>query len=161
MNQRPTLYFETSVVGYRTSHPSRDIIVLAHQEITRRWWDECLSDFEPFILEIVLEEVKAGDPGAAQERLSVLGVIPELAITQQVEALAAIYIIQIPLPPGSFRDALHIALASYWGVDYLVTWNCKHIASGRVRRRLQEINTLQGLITPIICTPEELFNDTR
>jgi len=159
MNKKPKLYLETSIVSYLKSHPSRDIVILAHQEITRRWWNNCLTNYDVFISEVVLEEARQGNAEAAKERLAVLAKFPGLSITKDVEHLAAIYMRELTIPAKAARDALHIALASVHDMDYLLSWNCKHIANGFIRRRIREVNTREGYSIPTICTPEELLDE--
>lgn len=150
---------ETSIVSYLKSHPSRDIVILAHQEIIRRWWKNCLTNYDVFISEIVLEGARRGNVEAAKERLAVLAKFPGLSIIKDVEHLAAIYARELTIPAKALRDALHIALASVHAMDYLLSWNCKHIANGFIRRRVREINTREGYSIPTICTPEELLDE--
>jgi predicted nucleic acid-binding protein len=157
--KKPTLYLETSIVSYLTSRISRDVVILAHQEITQRWWDDSLSKFDVYISQLTLEESGRGDQEAAKERLEALADFPGLPITEEIERLAAVYMKEIGMPPKAMRDALHIAVASVHGMDYLLSWNCKHIANGYIRRRIREINMREGFLTPTICTPEELLDE--
>jgi len=154
---KETIYLETTVVSYYTSKPSRDIIVLAHQEITREWWDRALKRYDAFISEIVVEEARAGDPEAAKKRLAILKKFTHLDLSPMVEKMAKVYVEKLKIPPKALRDAVHLAVASVHSVDYLVTWNCSHIANGEVIRKLMQINMSHGIKTPIICTPEELM----
>ncbi len=154
---KPTLYMETTVPSYYTAKPSRDIIVLAHQEITRVWWDCWLSQYEVFISEVVIQEASLGDYDAANRRLSIISSFPVLEITPDCERLADIYLREISIIRNALRDALHLAVASAHGMEYLITWNCTHIARGEVRKALEVVNTLQEIATPTICTPEELI----
>ena len=154
---KDTLYLETSVVSYYTSKLSRDIIVLAHQEITRLWWPKAISRYDIFISEMVLEEASFGDPDAAQKRLKELEDFPHLELNDSVEEMARIYMDKLEIPDKSFRDAVHLALASVHDVDYLVTWNCTHLANGEVIKKLIMLNATCGIHSPIICTPEELL----
>lgn len=156
---KPSLYLETSVISYLTSRLSRDVIILAHQEITQRWWIDSLSKFNVYISQLTIEEAGCGDKEAAKERLKTLSYFPGLPITEEIESLAAIYIKEIQMPSKAMRDALHIAIASVHGMDYLLTWNCKHIANGYIRRKIREINMREGFSTPTICTPEELLDE--
>ena len=153
---KPTLYMETSVPSYYTALPSRDIVVLAHQEITREWWNVCIFRYEVFVSELVIREALRGDPEAAKRRVEAITLFPVLEITPEAERLAGIYLRKIPILRESLRDALHLAIASAHGIDYLVTWNCTHIARGEVKKALEQINDLEGIVTPTICTPEEL-----
>jgi predicted nucleic acid-binding protein len=157
---RPRLYIETSVVSYRVSRPSRDLLAAAHQQITREWWDNSLAEYELYISDIVIQEIQLGDPEAAQERLDLVSNCPVLALSTEAERLAALYLREMPLPPKAIRDALHMAIASLNGMAYLVTWNCRHIAQGRIKRRLLELNAREGIESPVICTPEELGGES-
>ncbi|MFH1117953.1 MAG: type II toxin-antitoxin system VapC family toxin [Pseudomonadota bacterium] len=154
---KSTLYLETTVSSYYVSRPSRDIVVLAHQEITRIWWDRRLPLFDVYISPIVLEEIGRGDPEQADKRLRVLSSFLVLEATTHVENLAKIYVRELAIPPKAMRDAAHLAFACAYGVDYLVTWNCAHIANAEIRRRLTTVNVRHGIETPVICTPEELM----
>lgn len=153
------LYMETSVISYRASRASGELLVAARQEITRAWWQNGLPEFEVFVSDIVLQEAAQGDGVAARERLRLLEGYPVLALTAEAERLARLYMRAMPLPSKAIRDALHMSIASVSGMDYLVTWNCRHIAHGRIKRRLQELNTSEGIRSPVICTPEELGGD--
>jgi len=154
---KPTVYIETTVPSYYTSRPSRDIIVLAHQEITRIWWDERLQFFEAYISPVVIEEAARGNEEQAHNRLDLLSQFQILKATDEIEKLAEIYMKEIGFPTRAIRDAAHLAFAGGYGLDYLITWNCAHIANAEFRRRLWEINMDIGIRTPIICTPEELL----
>jgi predicted nucleic acid-binding protein len=154
---KSTLYLETSVISYLTARPSRDLIVAAHQQITHDWWDKYLKRYEVFISGLVLIESRQGDTDAAQRRLMYIEDFPFLDVTTEVEALAEIYIKNIPLPDKAYRDAIHLAVASLNGMDYLITWNCKHIAHGEVKKGMLRINDQRNIESPIVCTPEELM----
>jgi hypothetical protein len=154
---RPAVYIETSVVSYCVARTSRDVIVLAHQQVTHEWWNTCLPRCRPFVSQLVVEEASAGDPEAAQRRQEAMKGFAILDITPDAERLAAAYLRAIPVLAGSARDALHVAIASSSGMDYLLTWNCAHIASAPVRRAVAEVNDFESTPTPTICTPEELM----
>lgn len=157
--KKPSLYIETSIVSYLKSRLSRDVVILSHQEITQRWWYDSIKKFNVYISQLTLEEAGRGDKQAAKERLGALADFRGLPISSEIEKLASVYIKEIKMPPKAMRDALHIALASVHGMDYLLTWNCKHIANGYIRRKIREINTREGFQTPTICTPEELIDE--
>lgn len=155
----PTVYVETTVVSYLTARPSRDLVVAAHLEVTRIWWEKALPCFRPFVSPVVLEEASAGDPEAARRRLDAIATFPILPIVPGVEDLASRYYEAILLPGRARADSLHLALAAWHGIDYLVSWNCTHIASGRVRRILESVNRELRIRMPEICTPHELMED--
>lgn len=154
---KESLYLETSVVSCYTSRPSRDIIVLAHQEITREWWPNAIKNFDIFVSEIVIKEASMGDQEAAERRLVELKTFNRLELNKEVEKMAQIYFEELKLPKKAFGDAIHLAVACIHNIDYLVTWNCTHLANAKIIKKLLDINKLQNLKTSIICTPEELM----
>ncbi|MEK6652529.1 MAG: type II toxin-antitoxin system VapC family toxin [Nitrospirota bacterium] len=154
---KPTVYIETSVISYLTAKPSRDLIIAAHQQITIDWWETSLTKFDAFVSPVILEEVSRGDSEASRLRLEKISSFPVLEINPDVFNLAELYFSRLDIPDKARADAYHIALASWHGLDYLVSWNCTHIANGRVRMIIEEINSSQGIRTPVICTPEELM----
>ncbi len=154
---KPTVYIETTVVSYHVARPSRDLIVAAHQQITQEWWERRLADCHGFISELVIQEASQGDSAAVAQRLAALEGFAVLSITSEAEQLAATYLANIPLLESAIRDALHLAVASVSGMEYLATWNCAHIARAEVRQAVRRQNDELGLDTPTICTPEELL----
>jgi hypothetical protein len=110
-----------------------------------------------YISPIVLEEIRRGDLEQADKRLQVLSAFPVLEATTQVENLAEIYVRELDIPQKAMRDAAHLAFACAYRIDYLVTWNCAHIANAEIRRRLTTVNIRYDIETPVICTPEELM----
>ena len=157
VNMKPRIYIETSIPSYLTSRRSRDLIAAANQELTQEWWDTRKDDFDLVISEFVSREAAAGDPNAARDRLAAIAGIPELNITDEVGELAQILIEKIPLPEKAQLDALHIAIATVHGADYLLTWNCAHINNAELRPKIEALCRLQGYEPPIICTPQELL----
>ena len=118
---KATLYLETTLPSYYVARPSRDIIVLAHQEITRVWWETRLLLFDAFISPVVLQEAEQGDPDQARRRLEIVEQFPVLEATDEVEHLAKTYMEQLGFPSKAIRDAAHLAFACDAGMDYLVT----------------------------------------
>lgn len=154
---KPTVYLETSVISYLTARPSRDLIVAAHQQITAEWWDAVRPKADCFISPFVIEEATRGDEDAARKRIAAIADFAVLEVNELVRDLAQKFFAAINLPEKAKIDAFHLATAVVYGVDYLLSWNCRHIASGRVRKILVEINSDLGIRTPVICTPEELM----
>ena len=132
-------------------------MVAAHQQLTREWWDNVLGQYQAFVSLVVLEEIARGDRQAAQLRLAEVDKFPLVEIVPEVVNLAETYFFRLQIPEKARLDAYHLALATWHGLDFLVSWNCTHIVSARVRRTLEEINAQLGFRTPIICTPEELM----
>lgn len=154
---KPVAYIETTVISYRTAKPSRDLIIAGHQAVTAEWWENDLPKFRAVISAVVFDEISSGDPDSAAKRLDAVKGMPLLDLTEDVRSLAVRYYDAVRLPERARADALHLALASWHGTDYLVTWNCRHIANGRVRKLVEGINDALGIATPGICTPEELL----
>ena len=153
----PRVYLETSVVSYLAARPSRDVVVAGHQRTTLEWW-RARNRFELVISQSVLDEAGAGDPELAQQRLSLLRDLPILDVTESAVALAESLVETAIIPRIAAEDALHVSLAITHGVDYLVTWNCRHIANAVIRPRIERAARDAGLLPTIICTPEELLN---
>jgi hypothetical protein len=153
------VYIETSIISYLTSRLSRDLIVAGHQQITQEWWANQRDKFEVFVSQTVLEEAAMGDQEAAQQRLSVIESLPLLEISEEAVALAKDLIRIGPLPEKAEVDALHIAIAVTNRVDYLLTWNCKHLANAALRNGIEHVCRSRGYDPVIICTPEELLED--
>ena len=153
---RAAVYIETSIVSYLTARPSRDLLVAAHQQLTVTWWEQQRSHYDLFTSQVVLAEARAGDPEAAQRRIAVLERLPLLDVTDTAITLAAALVSGQALPAQAAQDALHIAVTCVHGVEYLLTWNCAHLANARLRSRIEQVCRDAGYIPPIICTPEEL-----
>jgi hypothetical protein len=156
---KPRIYLETTIPSYLTAWPSRDLVRAAHQQITREWWQQRRGQFELFISQIVLRECQAGDPDAAAQRTEVLRDLPLLEQTEAATALAQALREQVPLPDRAAVDALHIAIAAVHGMDYLLTWNCTHIANAALRDRIESVCRAGAFEPPAICTPEELLSE--
>ena len=155
----PRLYLETTIPSYLVARPSRDLRMMADQEITRRWWEKCRADYEVFISELVLEEAAKGDAEMAAERLKALANVPQLAQRPEADELGELILKREIIPAIAAPDAGHIALAAVHGMDYLLTWNCKHIANPRNRGRLEAACGEAGFRCPNICTPYVLLGN--
>jgi hypothetical protein len=151
-----SVYLETTILSYLVSRRSRDIIVAARQEITRQWWEQSRPSYDCVVSQIVLEEIEAGDPTHAANRLDHAANLGVLAVNQACSDLARLYLDRGYVPKNEIRDALHIAVAVIWKVDYLLTWNCKHIANAHALRQLRKFSENLGHEFPHVCTPEEL-----
>ena len=153
------LYLETTIPSYLTSRPSRDLIIAGHQEITREWWEKRRDTFQLYISQLVVDEASAGDPVAAHERLKALEGLPLLDITPEVMELATGILASGKIPRKAATDAAHIAIAAVHGMDFLVTWNCVHIANAAIAKALASICREHACECPVICTPEELIGE--
>ncbi len=131
--------------------------VAAHQDVTREWWDTRSQEFDLYASAVVVEEAQDGDPTAAAARLEVISSLTLLDVTQEARDLAAILLRETRLPAKATADALHIATATVHGMDYLITWNCKHIANAVIFRSIEAVCRARGYEPPVMCTPEELL----
>jgi predicted nucleic acid-binding protein len=155
MNQ--TVYIETSILGYLTARSTRNLILAANIEITKEWWELRRSTFTLYTSQAVVNEVAKGDVQIAAQRLEILRGFPLLELNQAVRDLAAQFLARSNLPSKADIDAIHIAAATVHGLDYLLTWNCKHIANAQIQGKLAEISLDFGYELPLLCTPYELL----
>ena len=151
-----TVYIETTVVSYLVSRPSQDLVVAAHQQLTREWWHRRRSLFACFISDVVLDEAGEGEAEQVALRLRKLEGIPKLAPTAEGEHLAMAFLADV-LPAKAAGDAAHLAIATVGKVKYLLTWNCNHLANAQLLDRLEPIAATAGFKLPRVCTPEELM----
>lgn len=151
------MYVETSVISYLTAWASRDVVVAGHQQVTHDWWKSSQDGFEVLASELVVQEASVGDRDAAQDRLVVLNTQTLLEITESSRDLARELVIAAAIPAKAAEDALHLAIAATNGVEYLATWNCRHLANATMRERIETVCRDAGYQPPIICTPEELL----
>tara|TARA_B100002019_G_scaffold282266_1_gene287328 strand:- start:647 stop:1120 length:474 start_codon:yes stop_codon:yes gene_type:complete len=154
---KPTVYIETSVVSYLAAKPSNDIRAAACQNITAEWWEGPRAKFELFISEFVLAEASRGNEEASARRLATVEEIPSLEVSEDVKSLAQTLIQQGSIPPNAELDAFHVAVAAVNGINYLLTWNCTHIANAVMRPRIESVCRDAGYEPPVICTPSELL----
>ena len=153
------VYIETTIPSYLTARPSRDLRMASHQQVTHAWWDNKRINFKLFISQFVEQECADGDALFAEKRLNLLRGIPQIQLVPQMYSLAKRLIVPGPLPLKAETDALHISVAAVSGMDFLLTWNCKHIANAAMQRTIGKICRDVGFEPPVICTPEELLGE--
>jgi PIN domain len=153
------VYLETTVVSYLTARQSRDLVVAAHQELTIEWWTNHRQRFDLYISAIVLREAARGDESVATKRLAELDGIDVLALDESARELARLFVELRLIPEKAVEDALHIAVATTQGMDFLLTWNCRHIANAEIIERLEAVCMGLGYRMPTLCTPEQLMGD--
>ncbi len=154
---KPTVYLETTIIGYLAMRVSGVLRIAANQQTTRDWWENDRQRFTPLVSRFVVQECSRGDPAAARERAAYLQGIPLLDVPDEVYHLAESLIIGVPLPQKAEIDAIHISVAAVNGIEYILTWNCKHIANAALRPRIESICREGGYEPPVICTPQELM----
>lgn len=151
------IYIETSIVSFLTGSPSQNLLAAAWQSVTTDWWNNRRRSFEIYVSELVLEEAGRGDKDAAQKRLKNLEGIPLLTVTDSAVELSKTLLAQGVLPAKATDDALHIALSSVHNIDYLLTWNCRHINNAEIKPAIRSVIISNGYNCPEICTPQELI----
>jgi len=154
---KPKVYIETSIPSYLTARNTNDIRATANQNTTIEWWETKRLEFGLYISEFVIAEASRGHPEAATRRMNAIRDIPELEATLEVKQLGDKLIAEGALPKRAEMDAYHIAIAAVHGMDYLLTWNCTHIANAVMRPRIEGICRKYDFEPPIICTPQELM----
>jgi len=156
--KKPTVYIETSIISFLTSRPTRDWTILWHQQTTREWWETCRENFHLYISDAVFDEIIMGDISASRLRVNAVKGIEVLISTPEAKNLARELMESHTLPPKAATDALHIALAACYNLDYLLTWNCKHIANPKFERTFENIIMQNGYKYPVIASPSQFLN---
>ena len=152
------VYVETSIISYLTALPSRDLVLDAHQQVTREWWSR-RQRFELLVSDAVLVEAARGDSAASARRLGALTGISVLSASQGAQALARELLQAAAMPSKAAIDAAHVAIAASHGMDFLLTWNCTHIANAVTREKIEGVCRKAGFRPPVICTPLELSTE--
>jgi hypothetical protein len=156
MVMKPKVYIETTIISYLAARPTNDPMLAGDFAATRQWWDEYRPLFEIFTSTLVNEEAAQGDAEAAAARLKILALLDELPVSDVAKMLANSLVSRNALPSKARVDALHVAIAATNGLDYLLTWNCRHLANATLRTRIESVCREQGYEPPLICTPPEL-----
>jgi hypothetical protein len=156
---KPSVYIETSIVSYLAARPSRDPVTARNQRLTHEWWNTHRHRYKLYTSVPVLDESARGDPQMAQLRSALLAPLPLLYPTQAVEQLADELGRRVPLPPKASTDASHLALGAFYGLAYLLTWNCKHIANPRLKNRIEQVCRERGYRAPKLLTPAQMLGE--
>ncbi len=154
---KPKAYIETTIVSYLTAWPSRDVVIAGHQQISRQWWNTAADRFELVASQLVVDEASGGDADAARDRLAALERVTLLDASGEALELARQLVSAGAVPEEAAEDAAHIAIAVTNGVEFLVTWNCRHIANATMRPRIEAVCRGAGYEPTVICTPDELM----
>lgn len=158
---KPIIYIESSVISYLASRPSRDVVIAGRQAISHDWWDNHRDRFELRVSALVEEEIGRGDPLVAERRLKIIEDIPLLSISDKAVNLANALITKGVVPENSKEDALHISVAASQGVDFLLTWNFKHMNNAEKKSAIFLLVDSFGFVCPQICSPEELGGNSN
>jgi len=154
------VYLETSFVSLLVGNPSRDLIIAANQQITRDWWRFRRDQFVYVASSEVVREAGDGDPQEALKRLGILGQMPVLPFSVEADRMMRALLATRALPPRAQADAAHLAIAAAAGADYLLTWNCRHLANAQILTRLEPEARRLGWKLPKVCAPAELMGDS-
>lgn len=157
MKNRRTVYIETSVVSYLTARPTSDLLTAAWRQITLDWWETQRTRFDLRTSDITVEEAGRGDPAARARRLGALAGILVLPLSEEAVKLSKELLRKRALPAKALNDALHVAISAVHGVDYLLTWNCRHLDNAEVKPVIRRVCASYGCAGPEICTPQELM----
>lgn len=152
-----SVYLETTIPSYLASRPSGNLVVAGEQLLTREWWDSRRCQFDLYVSELVVEEAGAGNPERAQERLGLISNVKLLTIDDATMQLAQALVGSGLIPTKATADATHVAIASRYEIDFLLTWNCTHIANAQILRGLSTVVQKNGYTLPVVCTPIELM----
>jgi hypothetical protein len=154
-----SVYLETTFISYLVARSSRDLLVAAHQQTTQDWWTSRRNKFECFISQVVLDEASVGDSTEVEKRQAVMNALPVLEISEDAETLTQAILSSGLIPPRAVGDAAHIAVATVHQMDFLLTWNCKHLANAQIARRISLVCEGLSWQMPVICTPEALMGE--
>ena len=154
---RKTVYIETSVVSYLTARPTNNLLLAAWQKVTSDWWDTQRKRFDLCTSNVTLEEAGRGDPKAAERRLEALSGVSVLPITEAVVRLSKALVHGKAVPNKALDDALHIAISAVHDIDYLLTWNFRHLDNAETKPIIRSVCNTQGYTGAEICTPQELM----
>ena len=153
---KPRVYIETTIPSYLTARGTNDLFRTACQQVTRDWWD-IRDRFDLFESAAVARECRGGDPTAAAARIAAIRDLEVLTETAEANELARTLIDHLELPRRAEVDAFHIAISAVHRIDFLLTWNCTHIANAMFRLRIEESCIAFGCRPPIICPPPMLL----
>jgi predicted nucleic acid-binding protein len=151
-----SVYVEKTIFSFyhdRRQEPE----ILARREWTREWWDNCRQRYEPLTSAAVLAELDQGTLQHRKEAFAMAQTLPALPVDEELMEIVEVYIEHRVMPDDPLGDALHLALASFHKFDYLLTWNCKHLANANKFGHIRRVNAILGLHVPELVTPLELI----
>ena len=154
---KPKVYLETTIPSYLASRPSRDVIVAGHQKLTHEWWNNRRKSFQLYVSQFVLEEISLGDKELVEKRNRFVAKAKVLEPSQKALELVEALVQYKAIPKNASVDAAHISVATVHKMNYLLTWNCKHIANAEMIGKIENICRKYGYVCPVVCTPAELM----
>ncbi len=156
---RPKVYVETTVVSYLVARPSNNITLAARQRATRQLWNDYSNNFEFIVSDIVITEIRQGNETAAQRRIDAVAGLTVLNLSPETVVLAQDLITSGAVPKESQTDAQHIAVAVVYGIEYLTSWNYKHIVNETKRQHIDQVCRAAGYQPTTLCPPIELIEE--
>lgn len=160
MDKRLKVYLETSFVSYLTGRPTTKEPIAAWQAASRQWWAAVAPLCDLFVSDFVIEEAQKGNVDQIEQRMVIVRDIPKLAVeSPRIGEIAKTLIREHALPENEATDAYHIATAAFFGMDVLLTWNCKHIANEFTLPKTYNILHSLGVKCPVIITPKRFMED--
>lgn len=151
------IYVETTIPNFYYEARVEPEMV-ARKNWTREWWDNQRGHYQLVTSIAVIEELEQGDYPYKEQIIDMVKDIPLLDINMEIHDIVETYIKRKLMPADTWGDALHLALASFHGCDFLLTWNCKHLANANKFTHIRRLNTLLGLYVPALITPVELLS---
>ena len=155
---KDSVYLDTTIPSYLFDKREN---IKAHIEVTKKWWNQESKNFDVWISEETLDEIAEGNYPRKDEILRFISSVPILSPEKQIIDIAQIYLDNYVMPRVLKGDALHLAYASFYKIDFLLTWNCNHLANANKKQHIRIVNTRLNLATPEIVTPLELFLETN
>lgn len=158
---KPKVYLETSVISYLTAEQSPDVIIFARQQITKDWWLKHRGNYELFVSDAVEREAGFGDAVMSDKRLRLIEPLTRLATSEQAIELAEALITKKAVPANASADALHIAIATVEKINFLMSWNFKHIVNAQMQDKIEKACSDEGFKPSFMCTPESLVGGRK
>ena len=155
----PSVYIETTIPSFYYEVRTEPEMI-ARRDWTREWWDQHRARYDVFTSEAVLEELEIGTFPGKDHALALIAPVPLLGVNDAIADAVAVYIAHYVMPADPTGDALHLAIASFYKCDFLLTWNCQHLANANKFGHIRRVNTLLGFFVPTIVTPLELIGET-
>lgn len=157
---KPRVYVETTIPNFYYDLRASAAVTM-RREVTRRWWADAASRYDLFTSTVVLTELRRGTSVHVPLRLALLSEIPTLPVATAVDGIVHTYVSNKLMPGNPPEDALHLALASCYDCDFIVTWNCRHLANRNKAQHIRQINTRLGLPVPRLVTPADLLEESK
>lgn len=154
---KPKVYLETTIPSLLTARPSPSLRVANDQQVTLEWWERRRRHFKLYVSELVLDEISQGEPAMAAARQAAMKECAILEARDEAQELGDAILKAKLIPTKAAADAFHIATAAVHDMDFLLTWNCRHIANAAIADRLRTLCEKAGYNVPVLCTPYELM----